>query len=571
LAQDVNVKAYKQLCEYMGVGYPAPINQQHPLSGAVMLWVSHHLPFWPLMRFLDNFIVEGEKSFYRFGLAILQCWRLACPHIIKPDLPPLTLRTLPVPIHGLTAPERGSAAAAAGKSPSMAVKPAPVVDELRKSPPTKSSVPTDSSSTSVGGGGASGSSGATSASAVAAAAPPPKLVDLDSPEDLPGRGRSDSLVSYHSDDEDTLKETKKRQPAQDQAPDDFDMLLRSGDFKTAASSQNASTDNMAGVNLPPSVKEAKEVAGDTKPKYPLCDADGICTPAHIAQNIANAEKLVEMAFSFGFSRDDLKKAYQAGHRRAQEGLIGTKFSLAVDELPLSSKKQREQQAMVRIEPVVKDAPGLLPMNTWRAIWKDLPPRFNLKDVKCIFDTAKNGYSLTSFFERCGSTAPTVMVIKTIAGEVFGAFLSYGWDYRLDDEGKGYFGSGETFVFVQSTGAGGEEAKTYCWVGNKEVAEGEAALSVKASSAGRVRSGSFGRARSSSDANLGPPAFFMHASPHRLCVGGGSSGHAIEIDASLKNGRSQPSDTFGSPSFVKSNAAGSFQVAALEVYSFVEHH
>lgn len=102
LALDINPKAYKQLCEYLGVPFPPPLDHHHPLSGAVLLWVSHHLPFWALTRFIDNFVAEGDKTFFRFGLAILQCWRMACPHVTQSDVPAPSPKALPVPIHGVS-------------------------------------------------------------------------------------------------------------------------------------------------------------------------------------------------------------------------------------------------------------------------------------------------------------------------------------------------------------------------------------------------------------------------------------------------------------------------------------
>ena len=100
VAARCNARAYRRLCAYLGLPFPPPLDHQHPLGGAVMLWVSHHLPFWALMRFLDNFVVEGEKTFYRFGLALLQCWKKACPHAHPDTAAPA--KELPVPIIGIS-------------------------------------------------------------------------------------------------------------------------------------------------------------------------------------------------------------------------------------------------------------------------------------------------------------------------------------------------------------------------------------------------------------------------------------------------------------------------------------
>lgn len=126
LAMTINPKAYKQLCEYLGVPFAPSIGHNHPLTGAEQLWVSHHLPFWALMRFLDNFIAEGDKTFFRFGLAILQCWYMACPHVVHHgrskealSVPPPSLPTdLPVPIRGVSATSSSGAPPGTDSGPS---------------------------------------------------------------------------------------------------------------------------------------------------------------------------------------------------------------------------------------------------------------------------------------------------------------------------------------------------------------------------------------------------------------------------------------------------------------------
>ena len=66
--------------------------QDHPLRGVALDWVSNALPFWALMRFLDNFVVEGDKTLYRVGLAVVQAWGAA--HEVAPRR---TLRRRPKP------------------------------------------------------------------------------------------------------------------------------------------------------------------------------------------------------------------------------------------------------------------------------------------------------------------------------------------------------------------------------------------------------------------------------------------------------------------------------------------
>lgn len=55
--------------------------------------------------------------------------------------------------------------------------------------------------------------------------------------------------------------------------------------------------------------------------------------------------------------------------------------------------------------------------------------------------------------------PVIILIKTAAGDVFGAFCSSAWGERKQD--RKFFGTGETFVF---TFGRGDPLKVFKWVG-----------------------------------------------------------------------------------------------------------
>jgi hypothetical protein len=75
--------SFRKLCEELECAFPPEIDSNHPLAGAVMMWVADGLPFWTFMRFMDNFVIDGYKTFYRFGLACVQRW--AVLHNIKEE------------------------------------------------------------------------------------------------------------------------------------------------------------------------------------------------------------------------------------------------------------------------------------------------------------------------------------------------------------------------------------------------------------------------------------------------------------------------------------------------------
>jgi len=73
IAQIQTPSEYAALCEHVGVDNPPPLDQNHPLAGVVYDWLKN-IHFWPLMRILDIFIIEGTEIFYRMGMVVLQRW-----------------------------------------------------------------------------------------------------------------------------------------------------------------------------------------------------------------------------------------------------------------------------------------------------------------------------------------------------------------------------------------------------------------------------------------------------------------------------------------------------------------
>lgn len=111
----------------------------------------------------------------------------------------------------------------------------------------------------------------------------------------------------------------------------------------------------------------------------------------------------------------------------------------------------------------------------------------------LYTTEEHGCSLTTFFHRVEQHEPTVMIVKTLQGEVqpkkhsspflalililsqvFGAYCSSRWAERKskDSHGgrQGYFGTGESFVFTLVP----NEVK-YPWVGIAASSDGPSCI------------------------------------------------------------------------------------------------
>ncbi|ELU00245.1 hypothetical protein CAPTEDRAFT_145836 [Capitella teleta] len=168
---------------------------------------------------------------------------------------------------------------------------------------------------------------------------------------------------------------------------------------------------------------------------------------------------------------------------------------------------------------------------WHDIFAWLPARWSLLQPHLLFSTSEHGTSLQTFFNKVDGYEPILIVIRTINGEVFGAFCSMDWATRKEqDRTMSYFGNGETFVFSFTGG----HPRKFDWVGKllKEKTPRGCEL-------------------------------FMAGDLTRLNIGGGG-GVAISLDENLNMGQSEKCDTFQSPPLVEGHY---FQCGTVEAYSF----
>jgi len=66
----------------------------------------------------------------------------------------------------------------------------------------------------------------------------------------------------------------------------------------------------------------------------------------------------------------------------------------------------------------------------------------IKEWNCVFNIAKDGTSLRTFYTKLEKYCPTILVIKDTKGHVFGAYVSDTWKYS-----ESFYGRGETFLFT----------------------------------------------------------------------------------------------------------------------------
>ena len=90
------------------------------------------------------------------------------------------------------------------------------------------------------------------------------------------------------------------------------------------------------------------------------------------------------------------------------------------------------------------------------LWESVPARFALCSPLLLYTSSEHGFSLKTFYQRVGMFEPTVLLLRTTDGEVFGAYCSTSWNTRnqlLEDGSRqAYFGTGELASSVRTGGA-----------------------------------------------------------------------------------------------------------------------
>jgi hypothetical protein len=78
---------------------------------------------------------------------------------------------------------------------------------------------------------------------------------------------------------------------------------------------------------------------------------------------------------------------------------------------------------------------------WAYIWTWIPKKYRSYDVTVIYSGEKHGFNLGSLYDHCETNDPQIMVIETVDGEIFGAFLSDAWENNT--MANRFFGNAES--------------------------------------------------------------------------------------------------------------------------------
>eukprot|EP00996_Jenningsia_fusiforme_P001556 NODE_2430_length_1202_cov_27.017346_g2217_i0.p1 GENE.NODE_2430_length_1202_cov_27.017346_g2217_i0~~NODE_2430_length_1202_cov_27.017346_g2217_i0.p1 ORF type:complete len:297 (-),score=39.86 NODE_2430_length_1202_cov_27.017346_g2217_i0:138-1028(-) len=164
-------------------------------------------------------------------------------------------------------------------------------------------------------------------------------------------------------------------------------------------------------------------------------------------------------------------------------------------------------------------PQLLPKDDLLQIVAQLPLRCQCTDHWSLrYSSLQHGSSLSTLYANLRNAPNVALVLETLQGERFGFFTPS----ALSRHGAHYFGSRETIVFTLSP-----TFQTFRWTGTND--------------------------------------YLILAEPHRLAIGGGRSGSALLLDASLAFGTTCPCDTFNSPALVQRSVRGDDAAVEFEVH------
>uniref|UniRef100_K7G165 TBC1 domain family member 24 n=1 Tax=Pelodiscus sinensis TaxID=13735 RepID=K7G165_PELSI len=282
----------------------------------------------------------------------------------------------------------------------------------------------------------------------------------------------------------------------------------------------------------------------------------------IAKSVS-PEKLLEKAFAIRlFSRKEIQLLHMANEKALQQK------GITVKQKSIVSPGRQNVHLAVHAENFKSE---IVSVKEMRDIWSWIPERFALCQPLLLFTTLEHGCSLSRFYSHSEGHEPTLLLIKTTAREVCGAYLSTDWsERRRRGTQLSFFGTGECFVFRLQP-----EVERYEWVIIKhpELAVTASEQGTKSPQVSSVLSSS--SIHSDASDRLSPflatrhfnlpsktASMFMAGSNECVIIGGGD-GQALYLDADLNHGRTSHCNTFNNQPL----CSESFQISSLEVWGF----
>lgn len=551
LARTAHPRALQRLCAARGLAYPPPITHEHPLAAFWLAWPAR-MPLPLLTRFVDVFMTEGIKIVYRAGLAVLSYYDDA-------SRPPSSSENSGIfaalwnssPSFSRNASQNPAAPLTPTASPVPAPAPAPMPDIFETFSPTpfsprRASAPAVVAPAPLTVGFNPPPPPVEFSTTINSVAPPVAIhathtaTTAPAPVPAPDPAKRGSLGAVPSivfpETSPLISPSHLFSPPHPHARPHPPPLTLPHALSLQPTSPRPIAQGRPGLARSQSVLPQSSVWswGSPKPTVTIAALPPGAAAADVLDYITDWDAFLKKAFGFRFSRASIRECTGRNYAAAKAAMTSTGMSLAPGEA--QRRHKRGGSAGPPVDIAVAGSSTILNEAQLLALWAFVPTRFHMKEIHRVFTTHVNGYSLSTLLSHAADEAPTVLLVRTTIGDVFGAYCSYPWNYR-EEEGR-HYGNGEMFVFHCERDPP-HACTAFPWVGLQHPAD-------------------------SPDANL-----FMIVQPGWIGIGGGPSGHAIHLDADL-SGHSQPSPTFGNASLARS-PTGHFTAAAVELWAFRAHH
>ena len=144
----------------------------------------------------------------------------------------------------------------------------------------------------------------------------------------------------------------------------------------------------------------------------------------------------------GISSEDLLNPsmyrYQRGLPKFITSLVGSvgKSKIEASSESISGKRQANQDLLATSTVIESDY--------WIALWSWIPPQKRLDSIELIFTTREHGTHISTMYRLTEGVSPMILIIETLKGNIFGAYLSQPWKSGDTNEGK-FYGNGMPWV------------------------------------------------------------------------------------------------------------------------------
>mmetsp|Transcript_13536 Transcript_13536/g.23116 ORF Transcript_13536/g.23116 Transcript_13536/m.23116 type:complete len:397 (+) Transcript_13536:660-1850(+) len=192
-----------------------------------------------------------------------------------------------------------------------------------------------------------------------------------------------------------------------------------------------------------------------------------------------------------------------------------------DSIVLGSGDIVEPQFQVYYRPKFQNS-SIISTEQFEILYSWLPERIKIKDPYRLFLSNEDGFSLREMVVKSYSHYPTVLILQSTNGEIFGAFVTEEW--KQDNQ---IFGTAEMFLFILYP--------------SPDVFKAKPQLNQQ----------------------------YIKVSETELQIGEGKFGVGLSLDDELWKGYSENSATYDNPPLVFSNGEHhTFEVKTVELWGFV---